>query len=257
MGRIVAISNQKGGTGKTTTAVNLAAMLSSFGNRVLLVDLDPQGNATSGLSVESIQPSTYDMIIERVPASEIASNCIVPNLSVLPYSQDLIGVDVELVGVPKREFRLYESLQPEQDNYDIILIDCPPTLSLLTVSALVASDSVLIPVQAEYYALEGLAQLFSTIKVVKERLNPKMDIEGILITMYDARTNLAEAVANEIRGSFKEKVYNTLIPRNVKISEAPSYGKPVILYDPSSPGAKAYNEFALEFAGRTNLNTGL
>ncbi len=257
MGKIVAISNQKGGTGKTTTAVNLSSLLSMFGNKVLIVDIDPQCNASSGLSVMSSQITSYELIIEKVPIREAISGCIVEGLGVVPSSQDLIGVDVELVGIPKREFRLYEGISPVLNEYDVVIIDCPPTLSLLTISALAAADSVLIPVQAEYYALEGLAQLISTIRVVKEKLNPKIDIQGILITMYDARTNLSESVASEIRKTFDEKVYSSVIPRNIKVSESPSYGKPVVLYAPQSQGAKAYYEFALEFSAREGLKNGL
>ncbi len=248
MARIIAIANQKGGVGKTTTAVNLAACIAKKGKRVLLIDMDPQGNATSGLGIDNrtIENSIYDILIRSASMEEIIVKTAFPNLSVCPSSIALSGAEIELVGVMAREYRLKEALAPIENNYDFIFIDCPPSLGLVTLNALTAAGSVLMPIQCEYYALEGLSQLTATIKRVKKLLNPKIEIEGVLMTMFSSRTNLAIQVVDEVKKFFPEKVYRTIIPRNVRLSEAPGFGQPVIVYDPSSRGAESYTDLAEE-----------
>lgn len=249
MGKTVAIVNQKGGVGKTTTAVNLAAIIGYYGYKVLLVDVDPQGNATSGLGINKrdVKESTYDMIVGDVKAESIMKTTPFKMLDVLPSNMNLAGAELELVDLDSREARLRNALAPVKDKYDFIIIDCPPSLGLLTVNVLCASDSVIVPIQCEYYALEGLSQLMSTIRQVKRLYNPLIDMEGVLLTMFDGRLNLTHQVVNELKRFFPKKVYNTPIPRNVKLSEAPSYGLPIMYYDKNSKGAAAYDALANEF----------
>lgn len=251
MGKIITICNQKGGTGKTTTTINLATYLALAGKKTLLVDLDPQANATSGsgLNKHSIQKSTYHILLEELELKDILQNGSVSNLWIAPSNLDLTGAEVELVGVLGREYRLKRVLQEEKENFDFILVDSPPSLGLLTINALCAADSVLIPVQCEYYALEGLTQLNNTIRLVKENLNPNLYIEGVLLTMADYRTNLTKEVIQEARNYFKEKVFVTVIPRNIRLTEAPSFGKPIALYDKDSVGAQKYEELCRELLG--------
>ena len=245
MARRIVVANQKGGVGKTTTAVNLSAALREVGQRVLLVDFDPQGNATSGLGVDkNHSPNVYDVLIgESDCAKAIVST---PYGDVLPSNKALAGAGIELVGMEHREYLLSNALDTVEENYDFILIDCPPSLELLTLNGIVAARSVLIPVQCEYYALEGLSDLMSTLRLVKKRLNPDIDVEGVLLTMYNSRTNLSMQVAEEVKRFFKGKVYATVVPRNTRLAEAPSHGKPVIAYDKWSKGAEAYRALAKE-----------
>ncbi|HEY7526380.1 MAG TPA: AAA family ATPase [Candidatus Limnocylindria bacterium] len=252
MVRVTACTNQKGGVGKTTTVVNLAAYLALSGTRVLVVDLDPQGNATSGFGIDrrSLDRSVYDALIDRVPLADLILATAVPNLEILPSAPALSGAEVELVGVPARERRLSASLDELNGRYDRVLIDCPPSLGLLTVNALTAADGVLIPIQTEYYALEGLSQLVNTIRLVRESLNPRLEMEGVVLTMYDGRTNLSAQVAAEVRRHMNGIVYESVVPRTVRLSEAPSHGLPIALYDPTSRGAQAYGSLALEVAAR-------
>ena len=252
MVRITACTNQKGGVGKTTTVINLAAFLALSGTRTLVIDLDPQGNATSGLGVDrrSVERSSYDALVDRAPLSELVMGTPVEGLDLLPSSPSLSGAEVELVGLEGRERRLTASLAELNGRYERVLIDCPPSLGLLTVNALTAADGVLIPIQTEYYALEGLSQLVNTIRRVREGLNPRLEIEGVLLTMYDARTNLSAQVASEVRRHMNGSVYDTIVPRSVRLSEAPSHGLPIALYDPGSRGANAYRELAGEVAAR-------
>lgn len=252
MGKIISIINQKGGVGKTTTAVNLAAYLADSGHRTLLVDEDAQGNATSGLSMDTsrFDATLYDVLIDGVPAEEAAYRTEVKKLSLLPASIDLAGAEVEMVDIPDREILLRRVLAPLRDRYDYILIDCPPSLGLMTVNALTAADMVLIPIQAEFYALEGLSQLMKTVQAVKKRLNPELELLGILVTMYDGRTNLAVQVSEEVKKYFGKKVFKTMIPRAVKLSEAPSFGEPIVRYAPKSKGAAAYKSLCQEVLKR-------
>jgi chromosome partitioning protein len=250
MTKIIALANQKGGVGKTTTAINLGASLAACERRVLLVDLDPQANATSGIGVTEADPSMYDVLIENMPIKEIIRATEIPTLFLAPSSVDLVGAEVELRDAIGREYYLKRVLEPIAGDYDYILIDSPPSLGLLTVNGLTASNSVLVPLQAEYFALEGVSQLLATIDRVKSAVNPSLEVEGIVLTMYDERINLARQVAEEVRNHFGEKVYKTVIPRNVRLSEAPSFGKPIILYDIRSRGSEAYVSLAREFIQR-------
>jgi chromosome partitioning protein len=250
MTKIVALANQKGGVGKTTTAINLGASVAACERRVLLVDLDPQANATSGIGVSEADPSMYDVLIENMPLKEIIRPTEIPTLFLAPSSVDLVGAEVELRDAIGREYYLKRVLEPIAADYDYILIDSPPSLGLLTVNGLTAANSVLVPLQAEYFALEGVSQLLATIDRVKSAVNPSLDVEGIVLTMYDERINLARQVAEEVRNHFGEKVYKTVIPRNVRLSEAPSFGKPIILYDIRSRGSEAYVSLAREFIQR-------
>jgi chromosome partitioning protein len=250
MAKIVALANQKGGVGKTTTAINLGASVAACERRVLLVDLDPQANATSGIGVTEADPSMYDVLIENMPLREIIRPTEIPTLFLAPSSVDLVGAEVELRDAIGREYYLKRVLEPIAADYDYILIDSPPSLGLLTVNGLTAANSVLVPLQAEYFALEGVTQLLATIDRVKSAVNPSLDVEGIVLTMYDERINLARQVAEEVRNHFGEKVYKTVIPRNVRLSEAPSFGKPIILYDIRSRGSEAYVSLAREFIQR-------
>ena len=248
MGKIISIANQKGGVGKTTTAVNLSTILAKKGKKVLLIDADPQGNATSGLGIDKdTNFSVYDVLVDDVEIENTVVQSSVKNLDVCPSNINLAGAEVELVSVISREHRLQEKIDNQKDKYDYIIIDCPPSLGLITLNAFTASDSVLIPVQCEYYALEGLGQLINTINLVKKHLNKDLSIEGALLTMFDIRTNLSNQVVKEVNRYFENKVYKTVIPRNVKLSEAPSYGMPISIYDPKSKGAKAYDKFVREF----------
>ncbi|HET7685694.1 MAG TPA: AAA family ATPase [Candidatus Limnocylindria bacterium] len=250
--RVTACTNQKGGVGKTTTVVNLAAYLALSGTSTLVIDLDPQGNATSGLGVDrrSLDRSVYNVLIDRAPMDELVIGTPIGGLDLVPSAPALSGAEVELVAVPARERRLAASLAALSRPYDRVLIDCPPSLGLLTVNALTAADGVLIPIQTEYYALEGLSQLVNTIRLVREGLNPRLEIDGVLLTMYDARTNLSAQVAAEVRRHMNGTVYRTVVPRSVRLSEAPSHGLPVALYDPASRGAEAYRSLAGEVAAR-------
>ena len=247
MGKIISVANQKGGVGKTTTTVNLSTILAKKGKKVLLIDNDPQGNATSGLGVsKDVELSVYDILIGDTEFDETLQETAIKNLKVCPSNISLAGADVQLVSMMSREQRLKTKLDKIKDQYDYILIDCPPSLGLVTLNAFTASDSVLIPVQCEYFALEGLGQLLNTVNLVKKHLNKNLEIEGALLTMYDARTNLSNQVVKEVKKYFEDKVYKTVIPRNVRLSEAPSYGMPITVYDPRSKGAKAYEKFAKE-----------
>ncbi len=244
----MAIANQKGGVGKTTTSVNMSACLAYLGKKVLLVDIDPQGNATSGVGIEKgdIETCVYNVLVDDVEAGEVIQETIVENLHVIPSTIQLAGAEIELVPTISREVRLKRALHKVEKKYDYIIIDCPPSLGLLTINALTAANAVLIPVQCEYYALEGLSQLLNTVRLVQKHLNTELKIEGVLLTMLDARTNLGIQVIEEVKKYFQEKVYRVIIPRNVRLSEAPSHGKPVIVYDPKSRGAETYLELAKE-----------
>jgi chromosome partitioning protein len=250
MTRIVALANQKGGVGKTTTAINLGASVAACERRVLLVDLDPQANATSGIGVTDAEHSMYDVLIDNMPMSEIIRPTEIPTLHIAPSSVDLVGADVELRDAIGREYFVKRALAPIAGSYDYIFIDSPPSLGLLTVNGLTASNSVLVPLQAEYFALEGVSQLLATVERVRGAVNRELEIEGIVLTMYDERMNLARQVAEEVRNHFGDKVYKSVIPRNVRLSEAPSFGKPIILYDIRSRGSEAYVSLAREFIQR-------
>lgn len=251
MSRIIAVANQKGGVGKTTTSVNLSACLAAQGKKVLLVDIDPQGNATSGVGESEHEGlSVYAVLLGENDASEAIVHTEYEGLDILPTSIELAGAEIELVGIDNREMLMKKALQKIRGGYDYILIDCPPSLSLLTVNALTAADSVLIPIQCEYYALEGLGQLMNTIRLMKKKLNPNLAIEGILLTMFDGRTNLCAQVVQEVRTHFPNDVFETMIPRNIRLSEAPSYGQPIHIYDAKCAGAKAYMELAEELIER-------
>jgi chromosome partitioning protein len=251
LSKIIAVANQKGGVGKTTTSVNLGAGLATLGKKVLLVDIDPQGNTTSGIGINKadVKYCIYDVIINDIHPLDAIMATEIPNLSIIPATIQLAGAEIELVPTISREVRLKKSLQVIRDQFDYILIDCPPSLGILTINSLTASDSVLIPIQCEYYALEGLSQLLNTIRLVQKHLNTHLQIEGVLLTMLDARTNLGIQVIEEVKKYFQDKVYQTVIPRNVRLSEAPSHGQSIITYDPKSKGAEMYSDLAKEVIG--------
>ena len=252
MGKIISFSNQKGGVGKTTTCVNMAAFLAAQGKKVLIVDMDPQGNATTGLGFNksAIKNSVYNVLIDETPAKDAILPTKIDGLYLLPSGIDLAGAEVELVYIKNREKRLNEALKKVVKQYDYIAIDCPPSLGLLTINALSASDSIIIPIQCEYFALEGLSQLMNTIKLVIKHLNPKLEIEGVSLTMYDSRALVSRQIAEEIRKFFGKKVFKTVVPRNIRVSEAPSHGVPVMLHDPKCTGARAYSELTKEFLAK-------
>ncbi|MDT3700052.1 MAG: AAA family ATPase [Thermincola sp.] len=248
MGKVIAVANQKGGVAKTTTAVNLAACLGVIGKKVLLIDIDPQGNASSGLGIDkdNVSYCVYDVLINGLPIESVICKGEIESLDVVPATIQLAGAEIELVTAISREVKLKKAIQSVRNQYDFIFIDSPPSLGLLTINALTATDSIIIPIQCEYYALEGLGQLMNTVELVRKHLNPDLEVEGVVLTMFDARTNLSIQVVEEVKSYFKGKVYRTIIPRNVRLSEAPSHGKPIILYDPKSKGAEVYQELAKE-----------
>ncbi len=248
MGRIIAIANQKGGVGKTTTAINLSASLASMNKKVLALDMDPQGNMTSGLGVDKdeVNKSVYDLIIGDTVIQECICENVLENLDVLPSNINLSAAEIELIGVENKEYILSGEVKKIKDDYDFIIIDCPPALSMLTINAMTTADSVVVPIQCEYYALEGLSQLIHTIELVQERLNPSLEIEGVVFTMYDARTNLSLQVVENVKDNLTQNIYKTIIPRNIRLAEAPSYGMPITLYDPKSTGAESYMLLAEE-----------
>ena len=252
MGRIIAIANQKGGVGKSTTAINLSACLAELGQRVLLIDIDPQGNTTRGVGVDkdNVNATLYELLVGECEISDCLIENVFENLSLIPSNVNLSGAEIELVGVEGREFLLKNHIDSIRDNYDFIIMDCPPSLNVLTINAMTTADSVLVPIQCEYYALEGLTQLIHTIELVQNRLNPDLDIEGVVFTMYDARTNLSLQVVENVKNNLDQSIYKTIIPRNVRLAEAPSYGLPITLYDKRSVGAESYRLLAEEVLHR-------
>ena len=246
MGRIIAVANQKGGVGKTTTAINLSACLAEIGQKILVVDMDPQGNTTSGFGVDKNQliNTIYEMLIGECDLEECILTKIMDNLSILPSNVNLSGAEIELIGIDRREYVLKSNVERVRDSYDYIIIDCPPSLNMLTINSMTTADSVLVPIQCEYYALEGLSQLIQTINLVKQRLNPDLEIEGVVFTMYDARTNLSLQVVENVKRNLKQNIYKTIIPRNIRLAEAPSHGMPINLYDSKSAGAESYRLLA-------------
>lgn len=254
MGRTIAIANQKGGVGKTTTAINLSACLAEKGKKVLAVDMDPQGNMTSGLGVDkdSVENTIYNLIIGESKMEEVLIKDVLENLDIIPTNIDLSGAEIELLDVEEKEYIVRNEIDKIKDNYDFIIIDCPPSLSMLTINAMTTADSVLVPIQCEYYALEGLSQLIHTVELVRDRLNPKLTIEGVVFTMYDARTNLSLQVVENVKDNLEQTIYKTIIPRNIRLAEAPSYGIPINKYDPKSAGAESYLRLADEVIDKEN-----
>lgn len=248
MGRVIAIANQKGGVGKTTTSINLSAALAEKGKKVLVIDTDPQGNTTSGFGVDKneLENTIYELILGESSVQDCIIKNIIENISILPANVNLAAAEIELIGVDKKEYILKNEIDWVKDQYDYIILDCPPSLNILTINALTTADSVLVPIQCEYYALEGLSQLIHTVNLVKERLNPELDMEGVVFTMYDSRTNLSSQVVENVKDHLNQNVYKTLIPRNIRLAEAPSYGMPINKYDPKSAGAEAYMNLAEE-----------
>ena len=252
MGRIIAVANQKGGVGKTTTTINLSACLAEKGKKVLTIDIDPQGNTSSGLGVDknSLENTVYQLVIGASPIEDCIIDNLFENLSILPSNVNLAGAEIELIGIDEREFILKKHIEKIRNNYDYIIIDCPPSLNTLTVNAMTTADTVLVPIQCEYYALEGLTQLIHTINLVKKRLNPNLEIEGVVFTMFDARTNLSLQVVENVKENLKQDIYKSIIPRNVRLAEAPSHGLPINIYDPRSAGAEGYRDLADEVIDR-------
>jgi len=255
MGRIIAIANQKGGVGKTTTSINLSASLAAKGKKVLVIDMDPQGNTTSGFGVDKndLDETIYELILGECAIQDCIIKDVVENVSILPSNVNLAAAEIELIGVEKKEYILKNEVDYVREQYDYIMIDCPPSLSMLTINAMTTADSVLVPIQCEYYALEGLSQLIHTVNLVKERLNPDLDMEGVVFTMYDSRTNLSMQVVENVKQNLQQRVYDTVIPRNIRLAEAPSYGMPIHVYDPKSAGAEAYMALADEVLGRKDV----
>ena len=255
MGRIIAIANQKGGVGKTTTAINLAACIAEKGKKVLAIDLDPQGNMTSGLGVDKndVQNTVYELILDECSINESIENTVVDNLKIVPSNVDLAAAEVELIGIDDKEYILKTAVDYIKDDYDFIIIDCPPSLNTLTINAMTTADTVLVPIQCEYYALEGLSQLVHTIDLVEERLNPNLKMEGVVFTMYDVRTNLSNQVVENVKANMQTKIYETMIPRNIRLAEAPSYGLPINMYDSKSAGAESYRNLAQEIIDRKDI----
>ncbi len=252
MEKIIAITNQKGGVGKTTTAVNLTACLAELGKKVLLIDADPQGNATSGFSINKVEQekTIYELLLSELSIRECILRDVMPNVSVIPSNVNLAAAEIELIGIEDKEFILKREVEYIMDDYDYIIIDCPPALNTLTLNAMTTANSVIVPIQCEYLALEGLSDLIQTINLVKERLNPELDLEGIVFTMYDSRTILSQQVVDDVRGHFPDKIYDAKIPRNVRLSEAPSFGQPITVYDTKSSGAESYRKLAAEVAAK-------
>lgn len=248
MGRVIAVANQKGGVGKTTTAINLSACLAEYGKKVLAIDIDPQGNTTSGLGVDKndCENTIYEVVIDECEIEKAIMKDVYDNLDLIPSNVNLAGAEIDLIGVDDREYLLKRQIEKVVDRYDFIILDCPPSLTMLTVNAMTAADSILVPIQCEYYALEGLSQLIHTINLVKKRLNPSLEIEGVVFTMYDARTNLSLQVVENVKNNLKQNIYKTIIPRNVRLAEAPSHGMPINVYDSKSAGAESYRMLAEE-----------
>ena len=255
MGRVIAIANQKGGVGKTTTSINLAACLAEKGKKVLSIDLDPQGNMTSGLGVDKneVSNTVYELMLDECSINESIHETVVENLKIIPSNVDLAGAEIELLGINDKEYLLKTAVDYIKDDYAFIIIDCPPSLNMLTVNAMTTADTILVPIQCEYYALEGLSQLIHTINLVQERLNPKLQIEGIVFTMYDVRTNLSNQVVETVKENLDSTIYKTMIPRNIRLAEAPSYGIPINMYDTKSAGAESYRNLAKEIIDRKDL----
>ena len=252
MGRIIAIANQKGGVGKTTTSINLSAAMAASGKKILVIDTDPQGNTTSGFGIEKndLENTIYELMLSKCSIKECILNDVIDGVSIIPSNVNLAAAEIELIGIEKKEFILKREVEWIKDSYDYIIIDCPPSLNLLTLNAMTTADSVLVPIQCEYYALEGLSQLIHTINLVKERLNPDLDMEGVVFTMYDSRTNLSSQVVENVKSHLNQRVFETVIPRNIRLAEAPSYGMPINMYDAKSAGAEAYMSLAGEILNR-------